>query len=260
VTLGPDSGTQAPLRVQFIRLKWAHSSDDRHTETDQQPSSIIAHEARRSANGATKEAPPGDFTRHGTICWAQRLGDNNYSARFPALIGIAAAAFVAAYVLAIDGLLFRSQLSESYVKLVELPLSDRLIYFMLRAFNENVIYRLFVFGGLFYLTGRHGKRPSIAIAAMVAAQSINIGINVVYALGDSISFSALAYDSVRYVAPGVLWAWLFWRFGFVVAEVASVGSHVFLQPASVLFFDPSRPLTASTGALNGKLGHDGRDH
>jgi hypothetical protein len=29
------------LHVQFIRLKWAHSSDDRHTETDQQPSSII---------------------------------------------------------------------------------------------------------------------------------------------------------------------------------------------------------------------------
>ena len=36
-----------------------------------------------------------------------------HSARFPVLIGIAAAAFVAAYVLAIDGFLFRSQLSES---------------------------------------------------------------------------------------------------------------------------------------------------
>jgi hypothetical protein len=52
--------------VRFIRLKW-HSSDDPHTETDQQPSSIIAREARRSANGATNEAPPLDFTRHGTI-------------------------------------------------------------------------------------------------------------------------------------------------------------------------------------------------
>jgi len=40
-------------RCECVRLKWAHSSDDRHTETDQQPSSIIAHEARRSANGAT---------------------------------------------------------------------------------------------------------------------------------------------------------------------------------------------------------------
>jgi hypothetical protein len=43
--------------MRFIRLKWARSSDDRHTETDQQPSSIVAHKARRSANGATKEAP-----------------------------------------------------------------------------------------------------------------------------------------------------------------------------------------------------------
>ena len=71
---------------------------------------------------------------------------------------------------------------------------------------------------------------------MIVAQSINISINVVYALGDPISFSVLAYDALRYVAPGVLWAWLFWRFGFVVAEVASVGSHVFLQPAFSIVF------------------------
>lgn len=40
----------------------------------------------------------------------------------------------------------------------------------------------------------------------------------------------LVYDLLRYVVPGVLWAWLFWRFGFVTAEVASVGCHIFLQP------------------------------
>ena len=33
--------------MRFIRLKWAHSSDDRHTETDQQPSSIIEGAASR---------------------------------------------------------------------------------------------------------------------------------------------------------------------------------------------------------------------
>jgi hypothetical protein len=39
-----------------------------------------------------------------------------------------------------------------------------------------------------------------------------------------------AYWLARYVAPGVVWAWLYWRHGFVTAEVASVTCHLFLQP------------------------------
>jgi hypothetical protein len=46
----------------------------------------------------------------------------------------------------------------------------------------------------------------------------------------------MAYDCLRYIAPGVLWALLFRRFGFATAEVASVGCHVLIQPAFSLLF------------------------
>jgi hypothetical protein len=113
-------------------------------------------------------------------------------------------------------------------------LETRLSYFMLRAFNENVIYRLFVFSGLMYLLSRlNGSRdlaPAWIASAMVVAQVINIGLNVVIPSPDPITAASIFYDLLRYVSPGVLWAWLYWRFGFLTAEVASVGCHIFLQP------------------------------
>lgn len=63
---------------------------------------------------------------------------------------------------------------------------------------------------------------------MVLAQCVNIAMNV--AVLEPVTAPLLFYDAIRYVAPGVLWAWLYLRFGFVSAEVASVGCHLFLQP------------------------------
>jgi len=40
----------------------------------------------------------------------------------------------------------------------------------------------------------------------------------------------LVYDVVRYIPPGVLWGYLYSRNGFATAEIASVGTHPFLQP------------------------------
>jgi hypothetical protein len=40
----------------------------------------------------------------------------------------------------------------------------------------------------------------------------------------------LIYYVFRGVVPGVVWAALFWRFGFMAAEIGSVGCHLFLQP------------------------------
>jgi hypothetical protein len=172
----------------------------------------------------------------GAFC-ARRTGLRleGHGARRPIVIGVVMAVVVAAYVVAIDCYLFRFLLRDDYVQFLRLPLPGRLMYFMLRAFNENVIYRLFVFSSLFYLLflARRSKDPTPALifAAMVAAQLINIGMNVVALSSGPLSLLTLTYDSFRYVVPGVLWAWLFWRFGFVTAEVASVGCHIFLQPA-----------------------------
>jgi hypothetical protein len=67
-----------------------------------------------------------------------RLRLDGHGARSPVLIGIAMGALVAAYVLAMDCFLFRNILAQDYVKVIELPLLVRTVYFMLRAFNENV--------------------------------------------------------------------------------------------------------------------------
>jgi len=175
----------------------------------------------------------------GAFC-GERVGMRleGHGARRPALIGVAAAIGVAVYTVALDGVLFRATLPDSYVHLFEtLGLRDRLTYFMLRAFNENLIYRLFVFSTLFYLisivTGvsANDVSPVLIWCAMIATQVLNIGMNVVAVSPDPVSLATLFYDALRYVAPGVLWAWLYWRFGFLTAEVASVGCHVFLQPA-----------------------------
>jgi hypothetical protein len=175
----------------------------------------------------------------GAFC-ADRVGLRleGHGTRRPVLVGVAAAIAVAVYVAAIDGVVFRATLPASYVSVFETTgLRDRLIYFMLRAFNENVIYRLFVFSSIFYLISRIiGARanvlpPALIWCAIVATQMLNIGVNVAALSPDPISFATLLYDALRYVAPGVLWGWLYWRFGFLTAEVASVGCHIFLQPA-----------------------------
>jgi hypothetical protein len=154
----------------------------------------------------------------------QGHGSRHYGA-----IGVAAAVGVAIGVIVFDAWLCRSLLSHSYVEAIRAPLAWRLSYFMLRAF-----YRLFVFStlsfGLLRMSGARSPNLVLVLIAAVATQVLNIGMNVVALSDMPISLGLIGYDIVRYIAPGVLWALLFWRFGFVVAEIASVGCHLFLQP------------------------------
>lgn len=39
------------------------------------------------------------------------------------------------------------------------------------------------------------------------------------------------FIGVRFIAPGVLWGYLYWRHGFAAAAMAHVSAHVVLQPA-----------------------------
>jgi hypothetical protein len=171
---------------------------------------------------------------------ADRVGFQlaGHDGRRSILIGSAAAIIVALYVTALDGFIFRSSLPGSYVEYFEhTSLQNRLAYFMLRAFNENVIYRLFVFSTATYAVSRaRGVKaselhPAIVWSLMVATQLLNIGLNVTLQSPEPLAPEPLIYDALRYIAPGVLWAWLFRRFGFMTAEIASVGCHAFLQPA-----------------------------
>jgi hypothetical protein len=72
-------------------------------------------------------------------------------------VGLVWAVAAAAYVLVIDVVLARSMLEPGTVALAHQPLAGRLAVFMARAFNENVIYRLFWFSAL--MAGLRWIRP-----------------------------------------------------------------------------------------------------
>jgi hypothetical protein len=97
-----------------------------------------------------------------------------------------------------------------------------------------VIYRLFLFSG-FLLVAQAVLRRSLLNAGLlfVAAfltQTVNVFINVPLPIFAPANAAIFAYDALRYVVPGVVWAWIYARQGFVSAEIASVGCHIFLQP------------------------------
>ncbi|MDE1914876.1 MAG: hypothetical protein KGJ57_00180 [Sphingomonadales bacterium] len=150
-------------------------------------------------------------------------------------VGLLFAPGGAAYVLLLDVVLFHRLLPQGTLALAHSPLVGRWIVFMGRAFYENVIYRLFVFSlMMFGLQRFHAKtKPQLPVVLLAGlmAQMINIGLNVWLTVDDAPSLAELGYWSVRYVAPGVLWAWIYWRYGFLTTEIASVGGHFFLQPA-----------------------------
>jgi hypothetical protein len=150
----------------------------------------------------------------------------------PVIVGALCALGVAVYVALIDAWLFRAVVPRSYIEFFHThDLPHRMLYYMLRAFNENVLYRLFAFSTLGYVLAQMSKRRAISfVISMVVVQVVNVGINIVPTASDPVTPLFLIYFAFRGVVPGVVWGALFWRFGFVAAEIGSVGCHVFLQP------------------------------
>jgi len=140
---------------------------------------------------------------------------------------------MAAYVLLLDLVVARPLMLTGALAYVHMPLPGRLTVFMARAFNESVIYRLFLFGGLIAVLQSRLSRPlppMVVLAAALVAQLANIGINLGLGETGAIDPALLLYWLLRYVLPGVVWGWLYWRHGFVTTEIASTGVHLFLQP------------------------------
>jgi hypothetical protein len=154
--------------------------------------------------------------------------------RHPVWAGLLAAICMAIAVALID-VVFRSTAPPSYIAFMHQDLKARLVYFMLRAFNENVFYRLFLFSMIALCLGNilrdaDGRPlPMVFWISMVSAQVINISLNLVFE--SPVTATTVIYDGLRYITPGMCWAWLYWRHGFTTAEIASVTCHIFLQPA-----------------------------
>jgi len=153
-----------------------------------------------------------------------------HSLRTPLLIALGVAIAVAV----IDGFVFRAILPAEYVhSMTSVGTGERLIYFMLRAVNEQILYRLFLMSVLVWglglvWRGENGRPANGAYwLAILLAQVINISINVPLPETPLL----LLYDTARYICPGIVWGYLYWRHGFATAELAHVGTHPFLQPA-----------------------------
>ena len=166
------------------------------------------------------------------------LGFAPKNLKYPVAVPVLVAVAVAIAVATVDGFLYRGLLSPNYVQIFSaVGLGSRLLYFMPRAFNENLIYRWCVMSILIWMIGAlwhdADHRPSTGAHWMgiVLAQVINISINVVATSSGPITSGVLLYDGIRYIVPGVIWGYLYWRHGFVAAEIASVGTHPLLQPA-----------------------------
>ena len=118
------------------------------------------------------------------------------------------------------------------------PLGIRLFLYMIRAFNENIMYRLFLGSVLIWLIGLIWKGPNGRPAygaywlGFAIAQGANAWINVV--MVSPITAAAIGYDAARYVVPGLVWSWLYWRWGFQSNEIACTTVHIPFQIAPKL--------------------------
>jgi hypothetical protein len=144
------------------------------------------------------------------------------------------AALVAVWCLAVDWLM-RTAMSPQYVGLItSTPTAPRVVGYALRAFNENIMYRLFLGSLCIRVLGLAWKAPDGRPATgafctgFVVAQCVNIWINVT-SLAPLTPFG-VAHDALRFVAPALVWAWLYWKRGFQSCEIACTSVHLFLQP------------------------------
>jgi len=133
---------------------------------------------------------------------------------------------------------FRSSLHQSYVEVMTAPLALRMALYMLRAFNENIIYRLFLATLLIWLIGRLWRGPDGLPAegaywvGFTLSQMVNVWINVTSQA--PLTALALSHDALRYVTPGLVWSWLYRRHGFQSNEIACTSVHLFFQPLVTL--------------------------
>jgi hypothetical protein len=160
--------------------------------------------------------------------------------KHPIALPVAAAAAMAVFCSVADWLLSPDRHGSFAQMVVSTPLPTRVAHFMLRAVNENILYRLFLGPVLIWPIARVWKtadgRPAEGAywLGFLLAQSINIWINVTARA--PVTPPALLHDAVRYIVPGLGCAWLYRRHGFQSTEIACTTVHLFYQPLVALGF------------------------
>jgi hypothetical protein len=158
--------------------------------------------------------------------------------KYPILTPVMIAAATAVYCAICDASM-RSELSPRFLDVtLGIPVGWRIILFAARAINENIIYRLFLGTALIWALGLVWRddrgRPAAGayFIGFTVAQVVNIWINVT--AHAPLTPSHLLHDGLRYVVPGLVWSWLYWKHGFQSNEIACTTVHLFLQPIATI--------------------------
>lgn len=128
-----------------------------------------------------------------------------------------------------DIFVFRALLWDSYVRFAaEVPAVQRIVLVGTKALAEEVVFRLVLMSLLVWVASLLWPPRELTYwSAAVLAQVTNV------ALQSPVPTTPLMglFIGVRFIAPGVLWGYLYWRAGFAAAAMAHVSEHVVLQRA-----------------------------
>lgn len=157
----------------------------------------------------------------GELTLVPRDGRRAVGATIVAVLG------VTAFILVLDGWLFRAQLSGEYVDFYTRPLLPRAVVVSVFAMVEELRYRLLVMTGLVALALMVRIKPTTALfwAVIILAQFINVR---------ALLIADPLYASLRFWAVGCVWGWLYWRHGFMSALLGHGSSHLLIDPLLLL--------------------------
>lgn len=140
---------------------------------------------------------------------------------------IACIAGVTAFILLLDGVVFRGSLPLGYVRFFTQPLFPRVPLMMVLAATDEMKFRLVLMSVLFVLISAWRGKVAFgwAIAAIVLSQFVNSSAAV---------FDDPLYSILRYWAVGCVWGWLYWRHGWFAALIGHAATHLVLDPALLI--------------------------
>ena len=151
--------------------------------------------------------------------------------RHPAIVALLVPACVAVFLTFVDAVLFRAILPHTYVASIEdTSTLQRIAYYLMRGFNEEILYRLFLGTVFACVLGKIWRGGISIMAAMVLAQTVNAVVGFWWVSDEPLTPFVIAYGVLRIVVPGTIWGYLYWRHGLLTSLTAHLTSHVFLQP------------------------------
>jgi hypothetical protein len=158
----------------------------------------------------------------------------------PLSIAIGTGLMFGAYMAVSDAVLFRSVIPVSQETLISsFSAIDRIAYFTPLAVIDELEFRLVVMSALAWLLTAAGlRRPWCFWAAiLVTALVIYPALHLAYLSALEPTPLTVAREIMLHGFAGILWGYLYWRYGLIAAMIGHISAHVSLQPMLGLFFN-----------------------